>query len=62
MLYEMGEELRAGDSGEAPGEGSVIEEESRVDTVVVGDESEDSDADVDMLSRCWWKPANGRFK
>jgi hypothetical protein len=45
----------AGVSGDGPGEGSVIEEESNVETVVVGDDSEDSDADVEMLSRCWWK-------
>jgi hypothetical protein len=31
-----------------------MDDESRVETVVVGDESEDSDAEVDVLSRCWW--------
>jgi hypothetical protein len=39
--------------GEVPGEDSVMEEESIVDTVVVGEESEDSDADVDVLFRGW---------
>jgi len=42
-----------GVSGEVPGEDSVMEEESIVDTVVVGEESEDSDADVDVLFRGW---------
>ncbi len=40
-----------GVSGDVPGEDSVMEEESMVETVVVGDESEDSDADVDVLFR-----------
>ena len=43
----------AGVSGEGPGDGSVIEDESSVETVVVGEESDDSEADVEMLSRCW---------
>jgi hypothetical protein len=42
----------AGVSGDGAGDGSVMEEESSVDTVVVGDDSEDSEAEVDMLSRC----------
>jgi hypothetical protein len=50
-----------GVSGEVPGEDSVIEEESIVDTVVVGEESEDSDADVDSLFRGWWKLEKGGF-
>jgi len=41
-----------GDSGEELGEGSDNEEESTVDIVVVGDESVESDACVDVLSRC----------
>lgn len=41
-----------GDSGDELGEGSVREDESAVDMVVVGDESVDSDAWVDVLSRC----------
>jgi hypothetical protein len=49
-----------GVSGEVPGD-SVIEEESIVDTVVVGEESEDSDADVDALFRGWWKLEKGGF-
>jgi len=50
-----------GVSGDVPGEDSVMEEESMVETVVVGDESEDSDADVDVLFRGWWKLENGGF-
>jgi hypothetical protein len=42
-----------GDSGEELGEGSDKEDESTVDIVVVGDESVESDACVDVLSRCW---------
>ena len=38
-----------------PADDSVIEDESRVETVVVGDESEESEAAVDVLSRGWWK-------
>jgi hypothetical protein len=41
--------------GEAAGDGSVIEDPSRVETVVVGEESDDSEAEVETLSRCWWK-------
>lgn len=44
-----------GDSGEGPGEGSVTEEESMVEIVVVGELSDDSEATVDVLSRCTWK-------
>ena len=51
MLNVRGTEL-AGVSGEAPGEGSVIEEESSVETVVVGEESVDSEAEVEVLSCC----------
>jgi hypothetical protein len=59
MTYVSGEVLFAGDSGDGPGEGSVMEEPSRVETVVVGEESEDSDVDVEMESWCWWKTAKG---
>jgi len=59
MACVRGEVLLAGDSGEGPGDGSVMEDESRVEMVVVGDESEDSDVDVEMLSCCWWKTAKG---
>jgi hypothetical protein len=41
-----------GDSGEELGDGSDNEDESTVDIVVVGDESVESDACVDVLSRC----------
>lgn len=42
-----------GDSGEELGDGSDNDAESTVDIVVVGDESVESDACVDVLSRCW---------
>jgi hypothetical protein len=54
MVLESGETLKeAGVSGDVPGDDSVIEAESKVDTVVVGEESEDSEAEVDVLSRGW---------
>lgn len=39
-----------GESGEEDGEGSERGEESLVDRVVVGEESADSDMDVEVLS------------
>lgn len=42
-----------GESGEEEGDGSDSEEESVHETVVVGDESADSDACMDALSWCW---------
>lgn len=44
--------MMTGDSGDELGDGSVRAEESTVDIVVVGDESVDSEACVDVLSRC----------
>ena len=41
-----------GDSGEDEGEGSVNEDESAVEMVVVGEESVDSEHCVDVESRC----------
>lgn len=41
-----------GDSGDELGDGSESEDESTVDTVVVGEESVESDAWVEVLSRC----------
>ena len=41
-------DLATGDSGDGPGDGSVTDEESMVDIVVVGELSEDA---VDVLSR-----------
>lgn len=41
-----------GDSGDELGEGSDNDEESMVDIVVVGDESVESEAWVEVLSRC----------
>ena len=42
-----------GDSGEELGDGSDREEESTVEIVVVGEESVESEACVDVLSRYW---------
>ena len=44
------EAFAIGDSGEDPGDISVTLESSAIDTVVVGEESAESDADVDVLS------------
>jgi hypothetical protein len=44
-----------GDSGEDDGEGSVNEDESAVEMVVVGEESVDSEVCVDVESRCLCK-------
>ena len=41
-----------GDSGDELGEGSDKEEESTVEMVVVGEESVESEACVEVLSRC----------
>lgn len=41
-----------GDSGDDEGEGSVNEDESAVEIVVVGEESVDSEACVDVESQC----------
>jgi hypothetical protein len=49
---DVGAAFAIGDSGDGPGEGSVTEDESMVEMVVVGELSEDSDANVDVLSRC----------
>lgn len=43
--------LASGDSGETPGDGSVTDEESIVEMVVVGELSEDA---VELLSRLSW--------
>jgi hypothetical protein len=50
-----------GDSGEDEGEGSVNEEESAVEIVVVGDESVDSEFCVEVESRCLciWDDSGG---
>ena len=44
--------MMTGDSGDELGDGSVRADESAVEIVVVGDESVDSEACVDVLSRC----------
>lgn len=41
-----------GESGDEEGEGSESDDESVHDTVVVGDESADSEVCVEVLSRC----------
>ena len=41
-----------GDLGDELGEGSDNDDESTVEIVVVGEESVESDACVDVLSRC----------
>lgn len=47
--------LAKGDSGEGPGDGSVTEEESMVDMVVVGELSEEAVELLSRLSVCMWK-------
>jgi len=42
--------METGDSGDELGDGSVSEEESTVEIVVVGEESVESDACVEVLS------------
>lgn len=44
--------IETADSGDELGEGSVTDEESSVEIVVVGDESVDSEFTVEVLSRC----------
>lgn len=51
---DVGYGFPIGDSGEDPGDISVALESSTVETVVVGEEFADSDADVETLSLCWW--------
>lgn len=52
MPNEAGYGLPKGDSGEEPGDISVADESSTIDTDVVGDESAEVEAEVDMLSLC----------
>ena len=49
---DEGAAFATGDSGEGPGEGSVTELESMVEIVVVGLESDELEASVDVESRC----------
>jgi hypothetical protein len=51
MAKALGDMAAAGDSGDGPGDGSVMDEESNVETVVVGEDSVDSEAEVEVLSR-----------
>jgi hypothetical protein len=48
-------DLAKGDSGEGPGDGSVTEDESMVEMVVVGELSEDAVELLSRLSVCIWK-------
>jgi hypothetical protein len=53
-IVERGEIFEeAGVSGDVPGDDSVMEAESIVETVVVGEESDDSEAEVEVLFRGW---------
>jgi hypothetical protein len=47
--------LARGDSGETPGEGSVTDEESMVEMVVVGELSDEAVELLSRLSVCMWK-------
>lgn len=47
--------LANGDSGDAPGEGSVTDEESMVEMVVVGELSDEAVELLSRLSVCMWK-------
>lgn len=56
LLNELGVRFVAGDSGDTAGEGSVIDAESTVEAVVVGDESAElSEFDVEALPCGLWK-------
>jgi len=48
-----------GDSGDGPGDGSVTEDESMVDMVVVGELSEEAVDVLSRLSRWMWKEEKG---
>ena len=45
----------SGDSGDTPGDGSVTDDESMVEIVVVGELSEEVVELLSRLSRCMWK-------
>lgn len=47
--------LAKGDSGETPGDGSVTDDESMVDIVVVGELSDEVVELLSRLSLCTWK-------
>ena len=51
--------LATGDSGEGPGDGSVTEEESMVDMVVVGELSDEAVEVLSRLSRWMWNEEKG---
>jgi hypothetical protein len=48
----IAKDIDEGDWGDGPGEGSVIDDESS-ETVVVGEDSVESEADVEVLLRGW---------
>jgi len=49
-----------GESGDEDGDGSERSDESAIDNVVVGDESADSVACVEVLSWCLWMDSDGK--
>jgi hypothetical protein len=53
MNFEYESGIDVGDSGDDPGEVSDVMGESKVETVVVGEESADPDVTEETLSRCW---------
>ena len=56
---DEGAAFATGDSGDGPGDGSVTEEESMVEIVVVGELSEEAVEVLSRLSRCVWKEEKG---
>lgn len=55
MKDEVAAVLASGDSGEGPGDGSVTDDESIVEMVVVGELSEEAVELLSRLSVCMWK-------
>jgi hypothetical protein len=51
--------LARGDSGDTPGDGSVTDDESMVEMVVVGELSEEAVEVLSRLSLCTWKEEKG---
>jgi hypothetical protein len=61
LLNGVSGRAELGDSGEELGEGSVMEGESNVDTVVVGEESVESDETEETFCT-WWYSAGREYK
>ena len=51
LVYDSG--IDVGDSGDELGDVSEVIGESKVETVVVGEESADPEVTEETLSRCW---------